>query len=289
MAREKLQEELSTEAEKKKLKDEKQKLKKDQKAQRKEAKKRAKEIARQEEELDDSGGGVMTFFATIVIVALWIVVICIVIKMDIGGFGSSVLAPVLKDVPVINKILPKGVVTETFDPDSYGGYSSLEEAVAQIRQLELEVEQMQREATSSAAEIETLKAEVLRLQPFEEMESEFKRVRDEFYREVIYADNGPGPEEYRKYYEEIDPDSAEYWYRQVMSEIQETQEVQNLADSYASMEAASAADIMEAMPNDLNLCARILQAMTADKRGAIMAAMEPDFAAKLTRIMDSGT
>lgn len=289
MARERLQEEISTEAEKKKLKDEKQKLKKDQKEQRKEAKRRAREIAKQEDELDEGGGGVLTFLATIIIVGLWLAVICIVIKMDIGGFGSSVLAPVLKDVPVINKILPKGSVTQTTDPNGYGGYSSLEEAVAQIKQLELEIEQLQRESTSKDSEIETLKAEVTRLQEFENTQSEFKRVSDEFYREVIYAENGPGPEEYRKYYEEIAPDSAEYWYRQVVTEEEESKEVQDLAASYAAMEAASAADIMEAMPNDLNLSARILKVMTPEDRGAILAAMEPEFAAKLTKIMDSGT
>ena len=30
-------------------------------------------------------------------------------KMDVGGFGSNVLTPILKDVPVINKILPSKV------------------------------------------------------------------------------------------------------------------------------------------------------------------------------------
>lgn len=38
----------------------------------------------------------MTFGATILIVALWLAVICVIIKLDIGGFGSSVVTPILR-------------------------------------------------------------------------------------------------------------------------------------------------------------------------------------------------
>ena len=34
------------------------------------------------------------------------------IKLDVGGFGSGVLAPVIKDVPYLNKILPDSVTEE---------------------------------------------------------------------------------------------------------------------------------------------------------------------------------
>ena len=108
MAREKRPEEVAANYEKQRLKDEKKQLKKEQKMQRKDAKRRAKEIAKQEEELadDDEGGGLVTFGATLLVVALWIAVICVVIKLDVGGIGSSI-TPILKDVPVVNRILPE--------------------------------------------------------------------------------------------------------------------------------------------------------------------------------------
>ena len=97
----------AAEEEKAKLKEEKKKFRQEQKAQKKEAKKRAAEIAKQEEALgEDGGNGLVTFFATLLIVILWLAIVCVVIKMDVGGFGSSVLTPILKDVPVINMILP---------------------------------------------------------------------------------------------------------------------------------------------------------------------------------------
>ena len=99
----------------------------------------------------------MTFGATVLIVALWIAVVCVIVKLDIGGFGSSVLAPILKDVPVLNMILPDSGQTETTDPGSYGGYSSLQDAVDYIRQLELELEQVRTASNAKDADLEKLR------------------------------------------------------------------------------------------------------------------------------------
>ena len=95
--------------EKQRLKEEKKKLKNERKAQRKEAKARAKELASQEASLmeDEETNSGSVFMVTFVIVLIWIAILCLVVKLDLGGFGSNVLTPVLKDVPVINMILPK--------------------------------------------------------------------------------------------------------------------------------------------------------------------------------------
>ncbi len=290
MAKEKNPQELEAEAEKKKIQDEKKQLKKEQKSQRKETKRRAKEIAKREDALDDDegGSGVATFFTTLFIVVLWLAVVCIVVKLDIGGFGSSVLAPILQDVPVVNRILPGNSLMETTDGESYGGYTSLKDAVEQIKSLERQLEQAQNESKSKDADMETLKAEVLRLQPFEEKQVEFQRIRTQFYEEVIYAENGPGAEEYRKYYEGMDPATAEYLYKQVVAEQEESKEVQEYASTYTQMKPKEAAKIFEAkaMTNDLNLVADILQAMTPEERGSIMGVMDPEVAARLTKIMN---
>ena len=288
MAKAKNLEGLAAPSEKEKLENERRELKRQQKEQRKEAKRRAREIARQEEALgeDEDGNGLLTLGATLLIVVLWLAVICVVIKLDVGGFGSRVLTPVLQDVPVLNKILPGTSVTETTDTESYGGYTSLEEAVEQIRSLELQLEQAQNESRSKDTELESLKAEVLRLREFEDSQVEFQRIKTEFYEEVVYAENGPGAEEYQKYYESMDPTTAEYIYRQVVTQLQESQEVQDYADAYSQMKPRQAAGIFESMTDDLDLAARILSVMSAEDRGAILGQMDPEVAARLTKIMD---
>lgn len=287
MAKEISQGAVSPEDEKKRIEDEKKQLKKQQKDQKKEAKCRAKEIAKQEEDLGlDEGNGLVTFGATVLIVALWIAVVCVIVKLDIGGFGSSVLAPILKDVPVLNMILPDSGQTETTDPGSYGGYSSLQDAVDYIRQLELELEQVRTASNAKDADLEKLRAEVERLSAFEQRQVEFQRIMQEFYEEVIYAENGPGAEEYRKWYEEMDPATAEALYKQVVVQMEESKEVQEFASTYSAMEPKRAAAIFNEMTDNLELVAKILNAMKTDARGDILGAMDTEVAARLTKIMD---
>ena len=286
MAEQLLGAEVDTEAEQKRLKEERTKIKNEQKAQRKEAKKRAKEISKQEAELDEDASGVSVVLVTIVIVVIWVAILCLLIKLDVGGFGSSVLAPVLKDVPVVNKILPSDSVITTDDGESYGGYTSLREAVDYIRELELELERAQSVSNTDSEEIAELRAEIDRLRTFEDAQTEFERIKTEFYEEVVYADNGPGAEEYQKYYETIDPAMAEYLYKQVVEQVTVDARLKDYAKAYSAMEPEQAAAIFEKMTGDLDLVAKILYQMSADDRGNILGVMDSEVAARVTRIMD---
>jgi flagellar motility protein MotE (MotC chaperone) len=197
-----------------------------------------------------------------------------------------VLTPILKNVPVVNKILPRTSETETTDPDSYGGYSNLQEASDAVKQLELEVDRLQAVCDSREEEIENLKAENERLEQFEAKQVEFQRIQNEFYEEVVYAENGPGAEEFKKWYEEMDPTTAEYLYRQVVTQLEESEEIQDYANVYSEMKPKQAAAIFEEMTDDLNLVAKILSAMTAEERADILGVMDSEVAAKLTKIMN---
>ena len=275
-------------SEKKRLKSEKNKLKKEEARTKKDIRKRAKEIAKQEARLSDEEetGGFSAFMLTLIIVFIWVAILCVVIKLDVGGFGSGVLAPVLKDVPVVNKILPEGTVTEVENGGAYGGYNNIEEAVNQIHVLEAELESLRSNNTTDSAKIAELEAEINRLKTFEANQVEFQRIKTEFYEEVVYAENGPGAEAYQKYYEAMDPTTAEYLYKQVIRQMEESKEIEEYAKTYSEMDADAAAAIFEAMTDDLKLVSRILSVMNAEARGDILAAMDPAIAAKLTKIMD---
>lgn len=274
-------------SEKKQIQDEKKELQRQQKQQRKEAKKRAREIAKREDALaENEGSGMATFFATVFIVLVWLAVIAVIIKLDIGGFGSGVLSPVLKDVPVVNKILPGVNLTETNNPDAYGGYSNLRDAVDQIAFLEKELEKAYNTNQYQEEEITDLRAEVLRLQEFEKMQVDFQRIKTEFYEEVVYSEKGPGAEEYRKFFEAMDPTTAEYLYRQVIVQSEENAKVKEYAAAYTQMKPKEAAKIFESMTDNLDLVSKILMTMNAQQRGEILGQMDPSIAAKLTKIMD---
>ena len=163
-------ENLSPEEEQlKQLKEDQKAFKREQKNQKKEAKKRAKELENQQRELDEQidGTNASVVVVTLFIIAIWLGILCLLVKMDVGGFGSNVLTPILKDVPVINKILPSESGTETTKDKAYGGYNSIKDAVEEINSLQKQMETLQNNNTSYSEQIEALKAEVQRLQTFE--------------------------------------------------------------------------------------------------------------------------
>ncbi|MBR5598370.1 MAG: hypothetical protein IKW30_13340 [Lachnospiraceae bacterium] len=271
------------------IKEERKRLKAEQKAQKKEARKRARELADQEAELEEEGSNIPIFLTTIAIVGIWLLILCVLIKLDVGGFGSSVLKPLLKDVPVVSNILPSDTplgVDGGEAADEYAGYSSLKEAVEQIKLLELQLEQENLKSQTLEDETAKLKEEITRLKTFEASQVEFERIKTEFFEEVIYAEKGPGVEEYQKYYESIDPATAEFLYRQVVAELEESKEIQDYAQAYSEMKPKQAAAIFEEMTNNLELASRILKEMSAEDRGKILGVMDAEIAAKLTKIME---
>ncbi len=262
-------------------------FKKEQKSQKKEAKKRAKELENQERELDEQieGTGASVVVVTIFIIIIWLGILCLLIKMDVGGFGSNVLKPILQDIPVVNKILPSERETETRDEQAYGGYSSLKDAVDEINRLEKQLEQMQNTNATLSEQVDTMRAEVDRLKTFEDKQYDFQEIKERFYEEVVYAENGPGPEEYRKYYEEMDPSTADELYKQVIQSEAVSARMKDYAATFSSMEAADAADILENMTDNLELAAEILNTLDATNRGAIMAEMDAAVAARIAKLL----
>ena len=80
------------------------------------------------------GKGTTAIIAAFIVV-IWIAIFALLVKLDVGGFGSSVLYPVLKDVPVLNKILPN-VSDNSLSSNSGDTYSTLQEAIDRINELE---------------------------------------------------------------------------------------------------------------------------------------------------------
>ncbi|MCR5095057.1 MAG: hypothetical protein K6B72_13900 [Lachnospiraceae bacterium] len=322
------------------LKEERKKLKAEEKQYAKEQKAKRKEIRNREADLDaeDVGSGFATFVITLLIVFMWLAIMALLIRLDIGGLGSQVLAPVLGRVPVINKILPEGSIpqdeeqvpgqpaasntaatqqgaqgdiiipgtgttgTQTTPVQDQTQQSTVlptnpsisgdSDSNAYIQQLEAELAQAQQRNNDYAQTIAQQQAELQRLQPFEQEQAEFERVKADFYEQVIYAENGPGIEEYIKYYEGINPELAAQLYQEALRTRMDTEEVRKYAAAYASMKPKKAAGVFEDLVNnkgDAELAARILYQMSSDDRGKIMNAMDAEVAGVLTQLLEPDT
>lgn len=275
---------------KKAFKEDQKRVKADQKAQKKEAKKRARELEEEEAKLDEEEGSTLpVIMTTVIIVLVWVAILCAIVKLDVGGLGSGVLAPILQDVPVVNKILPDTAVTQYSDEEDdvdVRGYASLKEAVREIKALQAELADTQASSAAKDEQISALSEEVDRLRTFEDRQVEFERIKNEFYNEVVYAQNGPGVDAYVRYYESMDPATAESLYKQVVVQKEVDQEIIDYAQAYSDMKPKEAAAIFEAMTDDLELAAKILWQMEPGDRGKILGVMDSEVAAKLTKIMN---
>lgn len=262
--------------------------KKAEKAKKKAEKKRAK-AEREELELEDetsTGGKIAIFFVTLIIILIWMAIIVLLIKWDVGGFGSTVLAPILKDVPYVNQILPESALAEASTEDSAYAFDSMDEAVERIKQLEIQLAEAQNASTSDAEYIAQLEAQAAELAQYRQDEAEFETEKQKFYEEVVFSDSAPDIEEYKEFYEYIDPANAEIIYRQVVEQTAVDEELEDYVKAYSSMKPKEAAAIFDTMTDDLKLVADILENMDAQSRANILGKMDPDTAAKVTEIME---
>lgn len=238
------------------------------------------------DELDDESGKsgkLVSILVAILIIAIWLVIFALLIKMNVGGIGSM-LRPYLKNVPVINQILP-AATDEEVKEDTGNRYKNLSEAVDRIKELEAQLNQYTNDGNASSQTISELKAEIARLKVFEENARRYQELKDKFDKDVVYTDNAPSIDNYKTWYESIDPENAAQIYEQVVKDLQYSQQVKDWAETYSKMDAKNAAAILEEMTGDTDLVSDILLCMTSKQRAAILAEMDPVFAAKLTVIM----
>ena len=229
---------------------EKKKREKKEKKEKKNAKGNAPEPGEDEDE--KGGGRLILVLTTILIIAIWMGIIGILIKTDVGGFGSTVLYPLLKDVPYVNKILPQP-----------------EETVEQTEGTEHQYGSLSKD-----------------LSKYKEDEAAFEKEKEKYYEEVVFSDQAPDIQQYKTYYESIDPENAEVLYKQVVEQITYDSQVEDYAKTYSNMKPQEAASIFDTMTDNLGLVADILMNMGTQQRADILGKMDATTAAKLTEIME---
>ncbi|MCR5784664.1 MAG: hypothetical protein K6G40_03350 [Eubacterium sp.] len=264
-------------------KEEKKRLKKEAKAAKKAAKKGGAVEGAEEDE--EEGGKLGLILVTLVIFIIWLGIFALLIKLDVGGFGSSVLYPILKDVPYVNKILPTSSSTVSGDADGEYGYSSLSEAIARIKELELELDAAVEKKSELLTKISDLQAEVDRLSVYETEQAEFEELKEKFYEEVIFGDSAPDISTYIEYYESIDSENAAELYKEAVQQQATNEEVEEYAKTYAAMKPKKAAEIFESMTDNLELVAEILENMDTDAKAKILDQMDSEIAASITNLM----
>lgn len=249
--------------------------------------KKDKKEKKLQENGEESDSRIATVIFTLLTILIWLAVFGVLIKLDVGGFGSKVLRPLLKDVPVVNLILPEASDEEIIEESNHA-YSNLAEAAEYIKELEAKLAEYEQLGISDAEKISELNSEIERLKSFEAEQKAFQEEKEAYYQEVVLGNGTDVMKSFKEWYEKMDSATAEVIYRQVLEQIQLDERTQEYASIYSTMDAADVALIFQEMTGDLDTVVKILNNMEPKKRGAILSAIAQDdatFAAKLTQLL----
>jgi flagellar motility protein MotE (MotC chaperone) len=151
------------------------------------------------------------------------------------------------------------------------------------------VEELNKQKSDTQVDSAELQAEIDRLRVFEENQLAFEERLVEFDKNVVFNEKAPAINEYKSYYEDINPANAEILYRQVVEQIQFSATIKEKAEIYKNMDPKAAARILETMSADIEAVSQILLSMKAKESAGIMAEMDSLFAAKVTnKMLDLG-
>lgn len=247
-------------------------------------------MAKKDKVKENEGGGskLVNALIVLVIILVWLAVFAFLIKLDVGGIGSNILYPVLKDVPVVNKILPAPSEEMLASEDNYA-YTTLKSANERIKELENQLAAQGGTTAANSDYIANLEAQVKNLQKYKDQMDDFDKKVEEFNEKIVFNDNAPDISEYRAYYESIEPENAEKIYRQVMQREKQNEKAKELATYYANMDAAKAAQVLSEMNEDLDLICDILQNMTEKQAAAIIQELDNEYAAQITKKISTGS
>ena len=235
---------------------------------------------------EKKGNKLVSILIGILIILVWLVIFAALIKFDVGGFGSSVMRPIFKDVPIINKILPDATDKEV-STDEYP-YKNLAEAIDYIKDLEKQIDKYKKAGDDSATQIADLQAEVDRLKTFEDNQAAFEQEKQQYYNEVVFGASAIDYENYKRYYEEIEPDYAAELYKQVAQQYLYDEQYKDLAEAYTNMKPAKAAAALYEMTGNMDIIVGILKNMEADSRAKILNALsdlDAVYCAKITALL----
>lgn len=222
--------------------------------------------------------GLISFALAFLIIGVFIALV----KLDVAGLGTRILGPSLKNVPVINMILPKMPEASEESTSNYN-FASIDEAIERLKATEILLKEKEKEAEKLNETIKQNKTEIDRLKIFETSQLQFAKDKEEFDRLVAeQADK----EAYMKYVEETYPDAALKIYGELIKEKAINDEVEKIAKMFQEMKPKNAAAILEeTIAKDIDMAAEVLFKLDSAQSGAILAAMDPIIADKISRYM----
>lgn len=230
-----------------------------------------------------SNGTLATILVVVGIMLIWLLLLGVLLRLDVGGIGTS-LRPSFKNIPILKLLLPPVSEEQLIWEENYP-YESITDAVNRIKELEVELDTAIQSSKTYADRNAQLEAEVARLKVFEDNVLAFENRVKAFDKNVVFNNKAPSIEEYKKYYEEVNPTTAEEIYRLVLEQLQYDASIIEKAKIIKTMKPSQAAQVIEEMTADIEWTAKVLLSMKADESAAIFDKMNQLYSAKIFKKM----
>ncbi len=214
---------------------------------------------------------------------------------NIGGVTERYYTTV-KSIPLLNLALPEApdplnpkYMTQLEIKEKYLEYKAeneqlrkqLDEAHKKAEELQVFKDDYERLTNEAMTVLQSLK---LSGAAITEREKQLDEQKDKLDEAIAKADR----EAFAEYFETIDPDNAAQIYETVIKKQQSDENVKKFAQVYAQMDPSSAAAIFEQLgTSKLDMITEALKAMNKADSSAILEAMTPEFAAKVTEKLNA--
>lgn len=237
----------------------------------------------------------IAFLSVVLIIAVVLGgVFYFVIRNNVNGLGERYRSNI-QGIPILKLALPP--VEDPLDPkyltdkEIRQKYDEFRKAnrdlVLQLEEARKQIADLQKakdENASIKAEGEKVKSEAEAMKLAAE---ERQKQLDEYKRQVDLLVANGDKEGFKKFFESVDPEVAKQIYTDVMKQQKLDEDAKKFAQIYESMEADAAAGIMEKLGSgQLDMIAQMLHSMKKQSSSAILAAMDPAFAAKVTQKLE---
>lgn len=223
-----------------------------------------------------------------------IILICAIIfgvcaKLDVGGFATNALAPIISDVPGIRNILPANLQEKSLDEiiaqDNIN--QQMQIASEEAKKAQAEAEKMSEEAAIEASKAEAKAQQEAELKAQEKAQAaEEARVKAQEQAKV-QAEEQAKAEADAQAKQEAEAKAAEAERKAQEDKAAQDEALADYVSTYANMKAQDAAAIFDnMMDGKSSTVVKILANMPADKRAAIMACMDLDNVTQITVLME---
>ena len=223
-------------------------------------------------------GGFGKFIAMFMIAAVLAFTVG-VLAFNLFGIRDKYLVDVLRNVPIVNSLLPKETVPGA--GDSYASMSR-EQLIQLIDSLNTQANQDKKEISDLTDRIKVNESDLQRLLAQEKSVSDFEAEKRAFAQSVV----NQNPEAFVKYYESIDRATQDTLYQTTSVQLAAVKEAKNYFTAISAMDEASAAQMLTQLTaTDMNLVVAILKNIDTTQTAGILSAMDPAAAARVAKAM----